>query len=65
MLFDKNGDPWITIGPNYGFTIVLYVFVLILAIILYKILSLAEPKFWYFKLAGAALLITVFSKTIF
>ena len=27
MLFDRKGNPWITIGPDFGFTLCLFVFV--------------------------------------
>mmetsp|Transcript_4996 Transcript_4996/g.4241 ORF Transcript_4996/g.4241 Transcript_4996/m.4241 type:complete len:90 (+) Transcript_4996:213-482(+) len=50
MFMDKNGDPWLTLGPNFYFTIVLYIFVTGIAIILLSIMSKAKPEYWYYKI---------------
>ena len=49
MFLDKNGDPWITIGPNYVFTIILYAFVTLLACVLLNMISHASKKIWYIE----------------
>jgi hypothetical protein len=56
MFFDKHGDPWVTIGPNYFFTLILYIFMTVLSVVLVKIVVHADNKIWYLKLIAAGVI---------
>ncbi|CAI2379581.1 unnamed protein product [Moneuplotes crassus] len=66
--FNKNGDPWITLGPNYVFTIILYLFLAGLSVVLMIIISQAKKEFWFFKIIAIVLIFLAFlslSLTVF
>ena len=54
---DENGDPWVTIGPNYIFCIILYIFITGLTIVLINILRKANPDYWYFQLVALGVIL--------
>ena len=60
MFMDKNGDPWVTIGPNYGFTLLCYFFITGLGVILFTVISKASPEFWYTRYLALALLFSCY-----
>mmetsp|Transcript_17953 Transcript_17953/g.15866 ORF Transcript_17953/g.15866 Transcript_17953/m.15866 type:complete len:87 (+) Transcript_17953:197-457(+) len=68
MFFDRNGSPWITIGPDFGFTMCLFIFVgTLYSILLYFLFQIKDinPLFRYAGVTlvavnASAVLITVF-----
>ena len=64
MLFDNKGDPWITVGPDYWFTIILYLFVFTMSFILINILRYAPENFWYAKYIGISVMLITICKNI-
>ena len=53
----NNGDPWLTIGPNYIFSLILFLFVTGLGVVLMGIISKAQAEYWYFKIVGMLLIL--------